>query len=448
MKLNYTFKLFKCLVVAVVACFASALYAQTPKWEKIHDFPGTNDFFITKTGNLLMADLLFDWNTYVTYGGIYISKDKGETWTKTGAKDYCYNYFIENDEYIFAAAGACRVARSNDGGETWEMLSYQNQVADVLGEENLEYALAYSMAIYDDKLFVGDFTGGGIVYSADNGETWVATDVETLKYDAGKGEKTKELQADKKDTRVVENIYNMMVYNGDLYAFGTCCVFKYLPETNSWETLDINSNFMAVGAIYEGKLCTGRSVPNFDAGTPFIVTLDENGVWGELGNHATEDYDCNIRAMHSDGSALYIGMQTKGFYYTQDGGYIWECVNEGLPYNEGDFTPMRIKTDAEYIYLAAYSQDNNSGLYRLAKKDLNLVDAISDVNDNSGDVKFDGAQLKFGASTQSAAVYDMSGRLVLRAAGNNVNVNHLNSGAYLYKAVQNGKSVCGKFMKK
>ena len=268
MKKNYSFKLFKCLVVAVVACFASALYAQTPKWEKIHDFPGTNDFFITKSGNMLMADLLFDWNTYATIGGIYISKDKGETWTKTGAKDYCYNYFIENDEYIFAAAGACRVARSNDGGETWEMLSYQNQVVDVLGEENLEYALAYSMAIYEDKLFVGDFTGGGIVYSADNGETWVATDVETLKFDPEEeGGKTKELQADKKDTRVVENIYNMMVYNGDLYAFGTYCVFKYLPETNSWETLDIS-------AMADGRLQFSHATGAFKEAWNLAFNLD------------------------------------------------------------------------------------------------------------------------------------------------------------------------------
>ena len=88
---------------------------------------------LSSEGNLLLADL-----TYDETSGIYLSTDGGENWTKTNAAGYSYNLFVENDEYIFAAGMGCKVARSDDGGKTWEVLSYARNVVDLIGEENIE----------------------------------------------------------------------------------------------------------------------------------------------------------------------------------------------------------------------------------------------------------------------------------------------------------------------
>lgn len=423
-----------------VLCLAFALNAsaQDPEWEQILELPATNCMHVASNGNLIVADFRYEWD-----GGIYVSKDKGQTWTKTKVMDYNYNAFTENDEYVFAAGSMGRLARSNDGGETWEVLNYGRSIADIIGEENVESTTSYGITMHNGKLFLADFCGGGVVYSEDNGETWINTDVETLSYGEEDGKLGK---------RPVENLYNIVSYNGDLYAFGVYFVFRYLPETNSWETISNESNFMAVSAIYKGKLCTGRSVMNDSYETPFVVTIDENGEWGSLERPANT-YDNNIRAMYADGDYLFVGMQMTGFWCTPDEGAHWFTLNNKLPYATGhSFTPMNIRTDKDYLYLAAYeppfATTTNSGVYRIAKSELPKADAIESVEQDDMKAAFDGSTLRFPAQVQSVEIYDMSGRrMPANYSNQSTTVGHLGSGAYLYRAVVGGKTVSGQFLK-
>ena len=57
-------------------------------------------------------------------GGIFLSTDQGKTWKKTAGKDYHYSEMLEGNGYVFAAGMGAHIARSADGGQTWEMLSY------------------------------------------------------------------------------------------------------------------------------------------------------------------------------------------------------------------------------------------------------------------------------------------------------------------------------------
>ena len=241
-----------------------------------------------------------------------------------------------------------------------------------------------------------------------------------------------------------------MSYNGDLFAYGVYFVFKYLPETNSWEVIRNDSNFMAESTIYQGKLCTGRSVMNDNVNTPFIITYDENGEWGELPR--PETIDNNIRVMYASGDDLFIGMQTTGLYYTDNAGETWYTLNEGIPYYYGTyFTPMQFQSDEEYIYLAAYeppfATTKYSGIYRLSKKDLPTYDGIKDIASAERAI-YNGKSLIFSSEIENVTICDMNGRTMqMEFSGNSVNVEKLQRGVYIYTAVVNGERVTGKFVR-
>lgn len=432
MKNNYFSKIMRTIMMILILNFALSAYAQNSPWEKVYDLRATNAFHITNSGNLLLADYLFEMN-----GGIYVSTDKGQTWEKTAVQDYIYNYFVENDKYVFAAGGAANIARSADGGLTWEIVSYSEAVIDQLGSE-IDYTVCYAMALHDGKLFAGDFNGGGVVYSEDNGDTWTSTDVNALSF-----------EMDGKP--IVENIYNLMSYNGELYAFGVYFVFKYLPETNSWEIIRDDSNVMAVGTIYQNKICAGRCVPDENVDNPFVITLDEKGEWGEL-PRPEGNIDNNIRAIYADGDYLFVGMQSTGLYYTDNAGLDWYAINDGIPYSTGYyFVPMFFNSDDEYVYLAAYeppySDTKNSGLYRLAKKDLPTYVGVEQLQ-SPNNVVFNGSQLIFKDNVEQITIYDINGRtLKNRISDNVVNVDDIQQGIYLYRAVVDGTALSGKFVK-
>lgn len=365
MKRNLYFKVIRTIAMSIALLCAVSSFAQNNPWKMLYKLPATNAFYITNSGNMILADYQFDFS-----GGIYVSTDDGRTWTKNAIEDKNYNLFVENDDYVFTAGCAGYMARSADDGVTWEQIDYRAAVEPVLGE-NVEYTTCYAMTFHDGKLFVGDFGGGGVVYSEDNGTTWTATDITPFCYEA-------------KDKQAIENIYNLVSYNGDLYAFGVYMVFKYLPEENSWEIIRGDSNFMAISTVYKGMLCTGRSVQNDGESIPFVETLNEEGVWGQL-PRPEGTVDNNIRAMYADGDNLFIGMAMSGLYFTDNEGETWYTLNDGVPYNTGYFfTPMFFQSDEEYIYLIAYeppyASTGNSGLYRLAKADLKVIDSPEDDN--------------------------------------------------------------------
>lgn len=428
--------------ILAISLLSTNLTTHAAEWEQIKSLPATNTFFIARNGNMLLADYQFDYS-----GGIYISEDKGTTWTKTAAPDYMYNKFIENDEYIFAAGAEAKIGRSADGGKTWETLSYARAFEEVMSSEYTDYTVCYAMTMHNDKLFIGDFSGGGIMYSEDNGETWQQTDIETLRY----GEEDSKL-----GQRPTENIYNLVSYNGDLYAFGVYFVFRLIEETMQWETIRNDSNFMAISTIYKDKMCCGRSVMNESFDVPFILTLDNSGEWGELPR--PEGFmDNNIRAMHAEGDNLYVGMQLSGMYFTDNEGENWYNISDGLV-KYGDETycsydsPLSIDSDDEYIYVAMYRNQysdgaNVSGLYRYKKAEL-PTSSIKSIDNRAAIISKAGNFLRISGNVEKADLYDLNGRKINAAINNStIDLSELPSGVYIYKVQIDGKLQTGKLVK-
>ncbi len=421
----------------VVLAFAFQAQAQTG-WEQLYSIRAPYCMHVAPNGNMLVADYLFDGT-----GGIYLSEDKGKTWTKTDAPDYTYGKFIDAGEYIIATGAKCRVARSNDNGKTWEMCNYASALEGVLSGRELDATICYAATMHKGKLYVGDFVGGGVLCSEDFGETWTVTNRESLQYEqTGK---------DGKPGKVTETIYNLVSFQDELYAFGVYFVFKYDEENDTWIVLRDDSNFMGQSTIHNDVLIMSRTVMNESDECEFLITLN-NGEWGEIPR--PEGWlDNNIRCLASDGANLYIGFQRAGFWFTADNGKNWKQVSDGLPLTkDGGFIQhiIDLEQDDDYVYSVVYDTPFETrkidGIYRIAKSALTTTDAIEDVNVAEG-VHVDGAYLHVG-QCERLTITDLSGKTVkAELNGGKVGLHHLVPGVYIYNVQSNGKATSGKFIK-
>ncbi len=439
-------KKFYFLKIALVILAAICCFEANAKWEMLYQLRSPYCMHIAPNGNMLVADYLFD-----ETGGIYLSEDGGATWTKTNAPDYTYGKFIDAGDYVIATGGKGRIARSKDNGKTWEITNYGSAISDILSADVIEYTICYAAAYHNERLYIGDFNGGGILYSEDFGETWVRTNLESLQYEAdggGKGDKPG------KPTKLTENIYNLVSYKGELYAFGVYFVFKYDEANDLWITLRNDSNFMSNSTIHNDLLVCGRSVANQSTDIEFLVSFDGTQ-WGEI-ERPTDWSDNNVRCLDSDGERLYIGFQEKGFLYTGDNGKSWVSMSDGLPGVSADYPDLiqhiiDLEYDKDYVYAVIYdtpfSDRAIDGIYRLAKSELEEASHI-DISTDEINVYCDGEFLYVGECS-SVVISDLSGRtLPAIVVDGKVDLQSLTPGTYIYNVSYDCKTSAGKFIKK
>lgn len=409
------------------------------------DFESPYTMYITKNGSMLVADFIFD-----RTGGIYRSQDKGTTWEKADIADHYYAKFLEAGDYVFASGDACRIARSADDGKTWELLNYGSDLKGVVDDKILDGTICYAMAYHKGKLFVGDFSGCGILYSEDFGETWKQTDRESLMYtydDGGKG--------GGKESKIMENFYNLVSFKGELYAFGVYFVFRYDETTNSWVKIRDDSNFMARSTIFKDKLYCARSVVNDTYDVPFIECTSDGQNWSEV-KRPEGLMDNNMRAMSSDDKNIYAAMQTNGVYFTDNEGESWTKISDGLPTYSGYgltlyYPPLDIIPTADYLYLVVYDVPGSTakidGIYRMPKSELPT--AINTVSSNHKPTVTLDEHALYVNTRGTVSVADASGKKVdVAVDAGKVDINRLAPGVYLYDIVSDEGKITGKFVKK
>lgn len=409
------------------------------KWELSFDLPSAHAVFATSNGNIVASD--FDYLDYD--GGIYISEDNGDTWTKTNAADYCYSNFYEAGDYVFATGEKCRIARSKDNGKTWEILNYAYALKGIVTDEELDYTQCHTMAYYKDKIYVADFNGGGVLYSEDFGESWEVTDRESLMY-----------QDSEDGQSYMDNLYNLVVFKDRLYLFGGLFVFRFDDDTETWEVMRDDSNFMAVSTIYQGRLVCGRAIENETFNANFLEFTSNGETWIPIDRPEGQKNNY-IRALAADENNLYAALLTKGIYYTSDMGRTWIEIFEGLPTSKYDSTqylaPLKMAVSGDYLFAAIFEvpmyDDRGSGIYRIKISELPTA-GVENVEETTHKVYTDGNYLYVGSDEAQVAITNVAGinQSVVLSNGR-VDIANYPAGVYVYTVVANGNTTTGKFVK-
>lgn len=397
-------KLLLFLVAATVALPAMA------EWEFLHELSATYTFHITKEGLMLMSDLQED-----ELGGIYYSEDRGVTWQQASVKGYKFSRFYEYGDYVYAVGSSARIARSEDGGRSWDMLNYKRCIEHLFSpgkeEASLESTACYALAMHDGKLYAADFVNG-IIVSDDWGESWSLLDRNSLMVDGS-----------------MDPLYNLVEYKGKLYAMGMYQYYQFVDSTQKWKTVR-SSNFMAVWTILDDVLYVGQSRPNEDENSPFLMKTTTGSSFTNI-KHPAGTYDTNVRALHSDSKNIYVGMQTSGIYFSPDKGKTFFNISKGLPHIKDGFGkdtemylyPLTFDDDDEYLYVAIYNEAYNasqhtSGVYRLSKQDIEeLAAGISKPvagNGQTAQISYDLQGRTLTSAAQSKGIVITNGKKILR----------------------------------
>lgn len=396
-------------------------------WEQILVYPNTYAHFITSSGAQLASDYSDEKD-----GGIIRSSDGGDSWKDCGVEDFWFNKFFETGKYIFAVGSSCRIARSTDDGLTWTLLDYSPIIYQYIPKGDVEGSACYAITELDGIIYIGDFATGIVLQSADFGDSWQFTDMESLK-----------INSDDLYDGELDNVYNLATYNGKVYSFGVYTVHTFDPKEGKWRELGISSNFMAVSTELNGFLVCGRSLPNDSYESPFLLYTDGKS-WNTIKRPNT--YDNNVRALHAENGVLFAANSGGPLWITSDFGENWSLIG-GLP---DDFLyPLTLNTDDKYLYTSLYSpiySEHSSGVWRISKEELGISGVTLPMAE-SNDIIVRQKAIFSGKVMESAFIYDMSGKTV--AEFKNVNVASLESlphGEYLYSVIIEGKRITGKIV--
>lgn len=222
-----------------------------------------------------------------TYGGIFISTDNGDGWTK------CNNCPIEGvvtfavkDSAVYAGSfGALFVTRDN--GKNWTDLSAGLP----------EHFELFTLAIKGDTLFAG-FDDDPIHYSTDNGLTW-------------------------KNTDQLMTTFHLWVYQGNLFAAGNIGIYRSVDDGKTWDATDSVRRFHAFTVVDTAIL----------AGTDLgiIRSLDRGVTWERYGEGISEFPISEATITGFDVvNGLVFAASPRGVYISADKGANWTLSNSGL----------------------------------------------------------------------------------------------------------------------
>jgi photosystem II stability/assembly factor-like uncharacterized protein len=305
-----------------------------------------------QNGNLIAAD-----DIYPDRGGIYLSQDAGETWTKTNALDYSYTSHLVKDENVYLGGIESIVAISHNHGETWSNVDFKN-----LLPEASENTPIYAMEYHNGRIYAAVLSLG-IAYSEDNGITWQLTDVESL-LDENNPEDGGQW------------CYNLRSYKGKLYNVGAFGIWEYNEDADLWSNVD--------ETWYGGSTCIAEDV--------FYVVYNAQGI--PDGIRYTTDFQewevmpipdgvsTSFRFMEYHKGAFFLGHVSEAIFYTMDKGETWIEYRENFPgfspvpginfYG----TPMGLTFAGNNMFCGVFSPDEGVGGIYMAPVPDEVTDVI------------------------------------------------------------------------
>ncbi|MBN2354992.1 T9SS type A sorting domain-containing protein [candidate division KSB1 bacterium] len=266
------------------------------------------DFAIANTGDVIAA----------SWAGLFKSSDQGQSWSAINPAQlqnvwfYCITKTSNGN--LYAGSWSEGVFLSTDNGATWQ--PYNSGLTDLAVDEVVEHP--------SGALFVGT-RNGGVFRSDDSGATWTAKN---------------------------NGIGGMEIYTLDFASDGTLYAggyFKGLYSSNdmgeTWtqvapQNLYYYLDLIAVhtdGSIYIGGSSFGI-MKSSDNGATW--TLKSTGLW-----------DMDVTYLHSAGNALYLGCEDVAMYKSVDAGASWQWAGKGIGYPS--FRHLAGKAQNGYLFASS-----------------------------------------------------------------------------------------------
>lgn len=318
------------------------LYYSTNKggsWSK-PTYQAMNDWLFT------MAEC--NYRTFVGgYGGVFISYNKGVTWTNTES-DLLANYKIIKlctiDNVLFAVADGVGLFKTIDYGKNWSNISLNMinlHISDLYAKDGVLYAASSgagvlkstdlgetwelfneglerigvnSIEVFHDSLFVMT-KGRGVSFTTDMGDTWCQSSTENMLW----GEQ------------------HLVKYNNFLLSTSDEGMFKLNCISKEWEKIcddRFNNCFVFENKLFAHLNNKGYCCSN-DTGKTWILK--------ESGLPAGSRYD-----LTSVDNILFGAIQYDGVYRSINGGESWQKVEGISLFNE-------ITKFAGKLFAASYS---------------------------------------------------------------------------------------------
>ncbi len=248
-----------------------------------------------------------------TNEGLLRSMDNGENWTvvNNGLSDTYLYSLTANSSAIFAGTGdqMLGVFRSTDNGNSWQLASNGMEYYDS-GIWYSGYApVITAMKFAGTVLYAGTGESQGIWKSADNGDNWVFTGMETMDYS--------------QITAINGN--ESVVFAGTLMGGG---IIRSSDNGQTW--FESNTGISNYGQVTT-LLSSGGS---FFAATQggIFKTMNDGNSWSDSGS-GIKAQNAVSPGLAKIGTEIFTGTENGGIFRSSDQGGTWEPVNNGLPIN-------------------------------------------------------------------------------------------------------------------
>jgi len=307
--------------------------------------------------------------------GVYKSTDAGDTWSKiltTTVSCRAIRRHPDNPNLLFSPDLIDGLQVSIDGGNTWTKYN-----------EGLDNAVTTSVAVYDDKIYVG--TQGCGVYSGD--------------LDVASG---KIIWQPSRSNKPVPEVYNLQIEvdptDSNIIFVGSNPGGLY-GSTNGGVTFR-DRNAITPSVVVDDPLLQGYYTFAIDPSNSSNMWI---GTWGKgiykSYNAMILDVPANLFGKHirkividpSDSNDVYVATE-EGVFVTRDNGEIWEEMNNGL--ETRDIRSIKI-IDIEWPPFADDFEDGNadewdleSGWSIIQKDDDYILNGVGHKWANTGSVNW------------------------------------------------------------
>ena len=310
-----------------------------------------------------MEHLLYVGGSVRNGGGLFVSNDEGDSWTRIAVKEmrHTITTLVVFGGTFYAGTYGSGVFRSDDKGNSWTAVN----------EGLTDRTVSTLLAVNEDTVFAGTLEGG-VFRTIDGGNSWV--EVNTGITNATVSEL--EVIAD----RIYARVGGKIVYSAD--------------GGESWQPIRIPSMAMKYRfpslSVSDGELYVGAvryATPNEGVDLGGIFRVDaENNTLVELITHRDL---ARLQCIEVVGTTFYIGALVNGVSQWKKDSGPW-ITNLGLK----DYYISMLLTDGERVYASVNSGEGKGDeIYRLQEEQWKSIHSTDMTDGGMSDLRWVGSTL-------------------------------------------------------